>query len=242
MGSGSKKALPTETWTAHKVLDDLAAMGSEKDRAGMARYGIETAHAYGVSVSALRAFARRTGRDTALARALWASGCHEARILAVLIAVPAEVEEREIDAWVSDLDSWDLCDQFCNNLVRKLPFAQAKAEAWTGADATFVKRAGFTLMACLAVHDKALDDVAIGTFLEIIEREASDDRNYVKKSASWALRQLGKRSARLNGAAVELATKLKTAESRSARWIGNDAYRELTSEKVCARLAGSDRQ
>jgi len=241
MGCGSKKAPSTEIWTADQVLDALAAMGSEKNRTGMARYGIETSHAYGVSVSALRVLARRNGRDTALARALWASGCHEARILAVLIAVPAEVEESEIDAWANDLDSWDLCDQFCNNLVRKLPCARAKAMAWTGADATFVKRAGFTLMASLAVHDKTLDDAAVGAFLEIIEREASDDRNYVKKAASWALRQIGKRSVRLNGAAVELALRLKTAESKAARWIGSDAYRELTSEKVRARVAGSDR-
>jgi len=236
MRGGRSRRGPDGVWTAERVLETLAAMGSEKDRAGMARYGIETARAFGVSVSALRGLARCTGRDTALARDLWASGRHESRILAALVAVPAEVEESDIDAWVQNLDSWDLCDQFCNNLVRTLPFAPAKARAWSAAEAVFVKRAGFTLMACLAVHDKDLDDAAFTEFLRAVEREAADDRNFVKKAVNWALRQIGKRSAGLNAAAVALSVRLKSGESRAARWIGADAYRELTSDKVRARF------
>ncbi len=237
MSGTGKRRVAHNSWTVHGVLETLAAMGSEKDRAGMARFGIKTAHAYGISVTALRGLARRTGRDTALAHELWASGRHEARILAVLIAIPAELDESEVDAWAEDLDSWDLCDQFCNNLVRTLPFARAKALAWSVARAVFVKRAGFALMACLAVHGKDLDDAAFMQFLEAIEREAADERNFVKKAANWALRQIGKRSAGLNAAAVGVAARLKTDDSRAARWIGANAYRELTSEKVRARFA-----
>lgn len=225
--------------TVETVLDALAAMGSEENRAGMARYGIETARTFGVSVAAVRDLARRIGRDTVLARGLWVSGRHEARILATLVAVPDEVEESDIDAWVEDLNSWDLCDQFCNNLVRKLPFAWNRALAWSVAEPVFVKRAGFTLMACLAVHDKGRDDASFTDFLRAIEREAADDRKFVKKAVNWALRQIGKRSAGLNAAAVEVAGRLKTGEARAARWIGADAYRELTSDKIRARLRAS---
>ncbi len=227
---------PDRPWTVEQVLETLNDMGSEKDRAGMARFGIETAQAFGVSVTALRGLARRIGRDHALAVALWDSGWHEARILAVLVEEPEEADEAQIDRWARDINSWDLCDQFCNSLVRKLPFAHAKALEWSAETAAFVKRAGFTLMACLAVHDRSLDAAAFQPFFQAIEREAADERNYVKKAVNWALRQIGKRSKNLNGQAVDLALRLKSGNARSARWIGSDTYRELTSQKVRARL------
>lgn len=232
MAAGNEKP----ALTCEQVLDRLAALGSAENRAGMARFGIETARAYGVSVAALRTLARDTGRNHDLAQALWQSGRHEARILAVLIDEPARVGEDQVDRWVADIDSWDLCDQFCNNLVRRLPFARAKAEAWSGAEAAFVKRAGFSLMASLAVHDKAADEKVLRDWLGIIEREADDDRNFVMKAINWALRQIGKRSVELNAAAIDVAGRLKQAPSRAARWVGNDAHRELTGAKVQAKL------
>ncbi|MBU4461010.1 MAG: DNA alkylation repair protein [Verrucomicrobia bacterium] len=210
-----------------EVVDWLRAHGSERNRAGMARYGIRADRAFGVSMPAMRAFARTLGHSHALALDLWASGIHEARILASLVDEPARVMPVQMDAWARDLDSWDVCDQCCLNLFRRTPHAWRRAHAWSRRRAEFVKRAGFSLFAVLAVHDKAAPDERFLDVFAAVEREAGDDRNFVRKSVNWALRQAGKRNPALRRAAIDCARRLRALDSRSARWIASDALREL---------------
>ena len=220
-----------------EVLTQLRSMGNPRNREGMARYGINVENALGVSVTELRKVARGLGRDHRLASGLWKSGVHEARILAALVDEPEKVTPAQMDRWARAFDSWDLCDQVCSNLFDRTPFAYDKATEWAGRDEEFVKRAGFALMAALAVHDKEAGDEDLAAFLPIIEREADDERNFVKKAVDWALRQIGKRSRALNLAAIASAESIATMDSRAARWIARDALHELRSEAVQSRLA-----
>lgn len=232
------------------ILGELRALGSEKDRAGMARYGINVEHAFGVSVYVLRGIAKRLGTDHELALALWRTGNHEARLLACFVDDPARVGVRQLEAWARDFDSWDLCDQATTSLFDLTPHAWGKALEWARRDEEWVKRAGFSLMAGLAVHDRSAPDRAFLRLLPAIERGARDARNYVKKAVSWALRNLGKRNRALNAAAIRCAERIRAAAdsrpggprggdpgTRAARWVAADALRELRSEKVQARLA-----
>jgi 3-methyladenine DNA glycosylase AlkD len=206
-------------------------------REGMARFAINPDRALGVRIPDLRRFAREIGTDHRLALSLWRTRIHEARILASMIDDPAAVTEGQMESWAGDFDSWDLCDQCCGNLFDKTPLAHRKALEWAARDQEFVKRAGFATMAWSAVHDKKAADATFLEFLPIIEREADDDRNFVKKAVNWALRQIGKRNRPLNRAAVSVARRLaKRNNSRASRWIGTDALRELTSEAVRSRL------
>jgi 3-methyladenine DNA glycosylase AlkD len=161
---------------------------------------------------------------------------HEARILASLLDVPVLVTREQADLWAADLDSWDVCDGLCGNLLDKTPFAYEKAEEWAGAGPEFVKRAGFVLMCALAVHDKKAGDEPFLGFLALVEREASDERPFVKKAVNWALRQIGKRNGYLHAAAVEAGLRLRDSGSRAARWVASDALRELADERTIARL------
>lgn len=220
-----------------QVIALLEAESSEENRVGMARYGINTERAYGVSVKRLREIAKLIGRDHGIAGELWDTGMHEARMLASLVDEPAKVTPEEMEARVREFDSWDLCDGFCNNLFRKTPFAHSKVREWAGREETFIRRAGFALMANLAVHDKKAAESVFADYLKLIEDAANDERNFVKKAVNWALRQIGKRSPELNASAIACAERLAARDSKSARWIAKDALRELTSEKVQARLA-----
>jgi 3-methyladenine DNA glycosylase AlkD len=159
---------------------------------------------------------------------LWDSGVHEARILATIIDVPEAVNEEQMEQWAVGFDSWDVVDQACNNLFRKTPFAHKKAVEWSDRKEEFVKRAGFALMASLAVHDKAADDAVFQQYLGLVEREAKDERNFVKKAVNWALRNIGKRSPALQAKALKAAERIRDQDTKSARWIANDALRELT--------------
>lgn len=226
--------------TAAEVLSRLQALADPSRLAGMARYGIATEHAYGVTLPELRTLARELGRDHELAAALWATGVHEARILAGLVDDPALVDEAQFERWARDFDSWDLCDQVCANLFRRTPHAYAKAVEWTGREELFVKRAGFALMAGLVVADKRADDARFAALLEPLAAGADDDRDLVRKGASWALRSIGKRSAALNELAIATALDLSGRTGRDARWVGTDALRELRSAPVQARLATRD--
>ena len=203
---------------------------------GMARYGIATERAFGITVTQLRGYARTLGRDQELAAELWDSGVHEARLLATMVAEPALVTEVQVDAWIRDVDSWDLCDGLCGNLVDRTPFALDKVVEWTARDEEFVKRAGFALIAWMAVHRKDLNDGCFEAFLLTIREGSTDERNYVKKAVNWALRQIGKRSEGLNRRSIETARDIQRMDSRAARWIATDALRELTSEPVQERL------
>lgn len=219
-----------------KILERLRAMSDPEAVAGMARYGIRPDKAYGVSITHLIKIAREIGLNHDLAQHLWTTGVREARITASMIDDPSMVTEEQAESWVKDFDSWDICDQCCSHLLDKTEFAYRKAVEWSGRKEEFVKRAGFVLMAALAVHDKKAGDDEFLKFLALIKKESTDDRNYVKKAVNWALRQIGKRNLGLNEMAIKKAREIKKLESKAARWIASDAIRELESEPVQKRL------
>jgi len=219
------------------VIRRLNELGDRSRLVGMERYGISTRKALGISVTELRTLARSIGRDHELAADLWDTEIHEARILASMVDDPAQVTEAQMEAWAYDLDSWDLCDQVCGNLFDRTRFAFRKAVQWSAREEEFVKRAGFALMAWAAVHRRDAPDAQFETFLPIIRAEATDDRNFVRKAVSWALRQIGKRSPELNARAIETAKQIQRIDARAARWIAGDALRELESPAVQERFA-----
>lgn len=221
-----------------EILKELKRRGNPRNVAGMARYGIRTSKAYGVPMPFLRGMARelRCDKSTdchAMALGLWRSGVHEARILAPLLADPERMDPLTLERWVRQVDSWDVCDQLCLNLLHRVPGARALALRWSRRRETFVKRAGFSLMAVLAVHDKKAPDLSFLPFLSAVERESRDERNFVKKAVNWALRQVGKRNACLRRRAVAVARRIlkRHADSPAARWVARDAVRELTNYK-----------
>ncbi|MDQ2885086.1 MAG: DNA alkylation repair protein [Chloroflexota bacterium] len=214
----------------NEVLATLQQHADPRAVEGMARFGIRSAHVLGVSIPVLRKMAKGLGKDHALAGELWASGLHEARILASMVDDARLVSEEQMEAWVADFDSWDVCDQVCGNLFDKTPYAYQKAVEWCHRQQEFVRRAGFVLMAELAVHDKQAADEAFLPFFPLIKQYANDERNFVKKAVNWALRQIGKRNARLCVAAIEWAEEIGALDSRSARWIARDALKELRAQ------------
>jgi 3-methyladenine DNA glycosylase AlkD len=226
----------TQKKSCAEILATLRSMGNPRNVEGMARFGISSTNTLGVSVPALRKLARTIGRDHALAQELWRSGIHEARHVASLIDEPAKVTERQIERWAKDFDSWDIVDGCCLYLLGETRYAHRKAVEWSRRREEFVKRAAFSLMAVLAVHDKTAPDAKFRRFLPIIQREATDERNFVKKAVNWALRQIGKRNLELNRAAIRTAQSIRQIDSRSARWIAADALRELTGATVQQRL------
>lgn len=202
----------------------------------MARFGINTARAFGVSIATLTPIAKRLRPDHALAEALWRSGWHEARLLAALVDDPAAVTPEQMDRWAGDFDSWDLTDQCCLKLFARTAHVEAKTRQWADDEREFVRRAGFALIACHAVHGKTVPDEAFLPYLDLVERHSGDPRNFVRKAVDWALRQIGKRSAALHRPALALADRLAGSDDRTARWIGRNAGKELRSEKVAAKL------
>ncbi len=214
------------------VMTRLRSLANADNVAGMARFGINPANTLGVSIPTLRKLAREAGRDHALALRLWRSGVHEARILAGMVDDPARVTSAQMERWALDFDSWDVCDQVCSNLFDRTPFAWEKATAWARRDEEYVRRAGFTLMACLAVHDKSAPDARFEPFFALIVAGATDERNYVKKAVNWALRQTGKRNAALRTRAIAVAERVRRLDSRAARWVASDALRELRAREA----------
>jgi len=218
------------------VLKKLEGLSNPEAVEEMARFGITPKKTYGVAIPNLRKLAKEIGRDHSLAQQLYALGIRETMILASMIADPEAVTEEQMERWVAEFDYWEICDQCCANLFEKTRFAYQKAVEWSSREEEFVKRAGFVLMARLAVSDKKAGDEQFERFFPIIQREATDNRNYVKKAVNWALRQIGKRSPSLNSKAIEVAREIQKIDSRSARWIASDALKELTSEAVQRRL------
>ncbi len=232
----ANRSLPPPLAVAADVLSELHRMESPKNRAGMARYGIRVDNALGVSVPDLRKLAKRIAPSRQLAEQLWATGNHEARLLAGFICPVESVDEELAEAWVADFDSWDLCDQVMD-LFASSDFGWKKAVEWCGRDEEFVRRTGFAMFAGFAVHDKTAGNTKfIRTCFPQIRKHAGDERNFVKKAVNWALRNIGKRNEVLNAKAIEVARALAERQSASARWIGHDALRELTSEKIQKRL------
>jgi 3-methyladenine DNA glycosylase AlkD len=217
--------------TAPEILAALRAQSNPKNVEGMARYGISTAGTLGVPVAEIRRLARQVGRSHSLAAELWASGVHEARILATIVDEPARVTRRQMDRWARDFDSWDVCDQACQNLFRYTPFAWTAATEWAGAKREFVRRAAFALMAGLAVKAKDAPDEAFEALLPLITSAATDQRNLVRKAVNWALRAIGKRNLRLRSAAIAAAENIRIIDSPAARWIAADALRELRAPR-----------
>lgn len=215
---------------ASDVLKELKSQQNPHNVAGMARFGINPDNTYGIPIPVVRKMAARIGKDHQLALALWKSGIHEARILAGMVDDSWQVTETQMEAWVKEFDSWDVCDQVCMNLFDKTTVAYQKAIEWSGRKEEFVKRAGFALMACLAVHDKSAPESKFVQFFPYIKGAATDERNFVKKAVNWALRQIGKRNESLRQAAIKTAQEIQKFDSKAAKWIAGDALRELTKK------------
>ena len=220
-----------------EVLAWLAKRGSRRGVEAMARYGIPSDGAFGVPMGTLLALARKLGKDHDLAMALWNTGRYEARLLAALVDDPSRVTRRQMNAWAAAFDSWAVTDSVCFHLFSRVPAAWEKARQWALSPREFVKRGGFALMASLVLRDKAASDARFVALLPLMERGARDERNFVKKGVSWALRTVGKRSQKVHAAALATAKRLAESEKPAPRWVGKDALRELASPKVRARLA-----
>jgi 3-methyladenine DNA glycosylase AlkD len=218
------------------IVAALKAQAKPENLAGMKRYGINVNNALGLSMPVIREFAKRIGINHQLALELWQTGIHDARILAGLTADPKQITEAQMENWLNDFDSWDVCDQVCGSVFEKSPLAWQKISQWSARDEEFVKRAAFALLASLAWHDKKASDSQFIAVLPLIIKASDDDRNFVRKAVNWALRNIGKKNFILNQHAIETARKIQKLNSKAARWIAADALRELQSEAVKGRL------
>ena len=227
-----------------EILKKLESLGSAENVAGMERFGIISKKAFGIPTPVLKQFARQVKKQAAdrheLAQELWGTGIYDARAVAFLIDDPKKVTQKQMEAWARGFDNWATVDGTCSYLFCRTPFAYEKAVEWTGKEPEFTKRAGFSLMAYLAVHDKKAQDEKLAAFLPLIEKHSYDERNFVKKAVNWALRQIGKRNLNLNRLAIETAERVKLQDTKPARWIAADALRELTSKKILERLKNKE--
>jgi 3-methyladenine DNA glycosylase AlkD len=214
-----------------QIIKKLKSLSDKKNLEGMKRFGINPKNAFGVKIPLLRKMAKEIGKDHLLALNLWSSGIHEAKILASMIAEAEKMTSEQMDKWISNFDSWDVCDQTCLNLFNKISSAFKKVIEWVKKESEFERRAGFALMACLAWRDKISSDEKFLKFFSLIKKYSTDERNYVKKAVNWALRQIGKRNKNLCKKAIELAKEIQKIDSKSAKWIAYDAIRELTKYK-----------
>lgn len=226
--------------TVNEVIKKLESLGRPENVSGMERFGIVTRKSFGITAPVLKQYAREVRKEAEdrhdLAQELWVTGVYDARAVAFLIDDPKKVTVKQMDAWAADFDNWATVDGACGYLFCRTPFAYEKAFEWAEREPEFIKRAGFSLMAYLAVHDKKTRDDKLAAFLPIIERHSGDDRNFVRKAVNWALRQIGKRNLRLNELTIQTAERIKLQGSKSARWIASDALRELRNDKIIDRL------
>jgi len=218
------------------VIKELRKHANKKYKEDMKRTKGDYKYSIGVPIPKIRLIAKNIGKNHMLAQELWKTNINEARILASIIDEPDKVTEKQMEKWVKDFRTWGLCDQCCTDLFDKTPFAYKKVIEWTKRKEEFVKRAGFTMIAVLAVHDKKASNSVFIRFLPIIKGGSTDERNFVKKAVNWALREIGKRNKNLNGAAIKAAKEIRKIDSKSARWIASDAIRELESKAVQKRL------
>ena len=219
------------------VTAQLRSLATKSTLHGMARYGLPSDKAFGVPVGVMQKLAKRLGRNHELAGGLWATGWYEARMLAAFLDEPERVTAAQMDRWCRDFDNWGIVDTVCFHLFDRTPHAWGKVVPWSRRRAEFEKRAGFVLRACLAGHDKAAVDAQFLALLPIIEGGANDERNFVKKGVSWALRMIGRRNRALHAAALPVAKRLAEAAEPACRWVGKDALRELSTPKVVAQMA-----
>jgi 3-methyladenine DNA glycosylase AlkD len=222
--------------SADEIIDKLKAKARPEQLKGMARFAIVGEGRLGVSVPEMRKLAKEIGKDHQLALELWKSGIPEARIVAGMIGDPEKLTEQQMEDWVEDFNSWDVCDQVCMNLFEKSSLAMKKIHDWSKREEEFVKRTAYALIACLAWHDKKAKDEVFIQLFPVIKDGATDERNFVKKAVNWALRNIGKRNPNLNKIAIKVAKEIQQMDSKYARWIASDAIRELESEGVKQRL------
>lgn len=221
--------------TVKEIISELKKNGSEYNREGMKRFGINVDKAFGVNVPVMRKLAKKIGRNHDLALKLWKSGYHEARHIATMIADPKLTTKSLLNEWVKDFNSWDIADGSCSNLIRKTDYAYDLIPRWAKSKKEFIRRTAFSLIAYLSVHDKKRNDEEFLQYFPLIKKYSTDERNFVKKAVNWSLRQIGKRSSFLNEQAIQLAGEIKLIDSKSARWIANDALRELKNHKTFNR-------
>ena len=222
--------------TYQEIIKTLKSKANPKNVEGMSRFGITASNKLGIRIPVLRSLAKEIGKNHKLALQLWNSKIHEAKILASMIDEIDKVTKTQMDSWIKDFDSWDVCDQVCMNLFDKTPYAFKKAVEWTKRKSEFEKRAGFALMACLAWHDKTSPDRKFAGFFPYIKINSTDKRNFVKKAVNWALRQIGKRNRNLNKEAINVAKAIYKTNNKTAKWIANDALKELSDSKTQQRL------
>ena len=222
--------------TYQEIIKTLKSNANPKNIEGMSRFGITAKNKLGINIPTLRKLAKEIGKNHKLALQLWNSKIHEAKILASMVDEVDKVTKTQMDSWIKDFDSWDVCDQVCMNLFDKTPYAFKKAVEWTKRKPEFEKRAGFALMACLACHDKTSSDKEFIKFFPYIAKHSIDKRNFVKKAVNWALRQIGKRNKNLNKEAISIAKEIQKINNKTAMWIANDALKELTSEKIQEKM------
>ncbi len=219
-------------YSINDIVKELKNKANPDNLEGMARYGISTVNRLGVSIPALRKLAKKIGKNHKLAGELWEKGLDETKTLASMIGEENKLTEEEAEKWVADFNSWDVCDQVCMNLFDKMPFVQKKIKEWSKRKEKFVKRTAFSLIACIAVHNKKMKDDELMEFFPIIKNAATDERNYVKKAVSWALRNIGKRNKNLNKEVIKFAKELEKMDSKTARWIARDTLKDIQRETV----------
>jgi len=222
--------------TVEEVMQELQSKAKPDQIEGMAKFAIVGDQRMGVSVPDMRKIAKTIGKNHQLALDLWDTGVPEAMIVAGMIAEPEKLTDEQMEDWVVDINSWDICDQVCMNLFEKTPLAEKKINEWSVREEEFVKRTAYALIACLAWHDKEAGDEDFIKYFPIIVAGSTDERNFVKKAVNWALRNIGKRNQNLNEQALLCARQIQEIDSKSARWIASNARRELESDKIQERL------
>jgi 3-methyladenine DNA glycosylase AlkD len=232
----SDAPLPLPSWSAEEIIDHLRPLGTEENRVGMARFGINADNALGIGLAVLRPLARKVGRNHERALKLWKSGLREARLVAALTGEPAQMTPEQCRSWAAGFDSWDIVDGV-SDLFVQTPFWCALIDEFAADEREFVRRTAFSMLAWAAVHRKKVPDAVFAARLPLIEAHATDGRNFVRKAVNWALRQIGKRSMALHASALATARKLAASADKSARWIGKDAVRELSDAKTIERIA-----
>ncbi|MEO7796968.1 MAG: DNA alkylation repair protein [Opitutaceae bacterium] len=210
-----------------EALAELKKLSSQKVREGMSRFGLPSKKAWGVSVGTIQQLAKKLGRSQAVAELLWKSDVYEARLLAALVGEPEKLTVSGMDRWCGDFDNWGVVDTVCFKLFDQSSLAWKRVEPWARQEGEFQRRAGFVMFACLAAHADDAEDADFLRFLPLIEWGATDDRNFVKKGVSWALRMLGRKSPAVRKAALATARKLAESENAAARWVGRDALRGM---------------
>lgn len=223
--------------SAKDILEEIKTHTNQINREGMSRFGINTENAFGVSVTKLKEIAKGIKKSHKVALELWSMGYHEARIMAILLEEPDKLEEKQLDSWVKDFNSWDICDLTCMYLISKSEFCEKKINEWHTRSEEFEKRAAFAIIAAAAIHQKKWNDQKFVDMLPIIKSALTDERNFVKKAVNWALRGIGKRSKKLNNITVDFTIEcLEETDNKTARWILKDALRELTNPATIKRI------